>query len=127
MLAMRPPDLRPRQAFGAVGASGGRRAAGAHLPAVPGGIRLGRWARPVRVVRRHAAVDPTRRRGLSRVRTHRESGRLAQLEERRPYKAKVGGSSPSAPTNGSKRLILDAMKRSRHKWYDSVGENALAE
>ena len=28
----------------------------------------------------------------------RERGRLAQPEERRPYKAKVGGSSPSAPT-----------------------------
>ena len=28
-----------------------------------------------------------------------EKGCLAQLEERRPYKAKVGGSSPSAPTS----------------------------
>ena len=59
------------------------------------------WARrpgPVRLVRRHAAVDPARRCGVSSVRSHRASGRLAQLEERRPYKAKVGGSSPSAPT-----------------------------
>jgi len=76
MLAMRPPDLRPRQAFGAVGASGGRRAAGAHLPVVSGGTGLGRRARPVRFVRRHAAVDPTRWCGLSGVRTHRGSGRL---------------------------------------------------
>jgi len=76
MLAMRPPDLRPRQAFGAVGASGGRRAAGAHLPVVSGGTGLGRRARPVRFVRRYAAVDPTRWCGLSGVRTHRGSGRL---------------------------------------------------
>jgi hypothetical protein len=26
-------------------------------------------------------------------------GRLAQLVEQRPYKARVGGSSPSTPTN----------------------------
>src|SRR3954462_10991931 len=99
MLALRPPDLRPRQAFGAVGASGGRRAAGIDLPVVSGGTGFGRRARPVRLVRRHATVDPTRSCGLSGVRTHRGSGRLAQLEERRPYKAKVGGSSPSAPTD----------------------------
>src|SRR5262245_42084921 len=32
------------------------------------------------------------------VRPRRASGRLAQLEERVPYKDEVGGSSPSAPT-----------------------------
>jgi len=76
MLAMRPPDLRPRQAFGAVGASGGRRATGLDLPVMSGGTGMGRRARPVRFVRRHAVVDPARRCGLPGVRTHRESGRL---------------------------------------------------
>jgi len=77
MLAMRPPDLRPRQALGAVGASGGGRAAGARVPPVSGGAGMGRRARPVRFVRRHAIVDPARRCGVSRVRAHdRESGRL---------------------------------------------------
>src|SRR6476469_3660499 len=105
MLAMRPCDLRPLQAFGAVGASGGRRAAGVDLPVVSGGAGMGRRPGPVRFVRRHAAVDPARGRGLSGVRSrHRESGRLAQLEERRPYKAKVGGSRPSAPTKEEARV-----------------------
>jgi len=77
MLAMRPPDLRPRQAFGAVGAGGGRGTAGADLPLVSGWAGMGRRPGPVRLVRRHAAVDPTRWRGVSRVRAHdRESGRL---------------------------------------------------
>ena len=61
----------------------------------------------MRIVWQHAAVDPARRRGVSSVRSLRASGRLAQLEERRPYKAKVGGSSPSAPTTKTtgQRLI----------------------
>ncbi len=99
MLAMRPPHLRPRQAFGAVGAGGGGRSAGADLSGVPGGTGLGRRPGPVRLVRRHAVVDSARGGRVPSVWSHRESGRLAQLEERRPYKAKVGGSSPSAPTN----------------------------
>ncbi len=37
----------------------------------------------------------------------RSRGRLAQLEERRPYKAKVGGSSPSAPTETATTVALD--------------------
>jgi hypothetical protein len=98
VLAMRPSHLRSRQAIGAVGAGGGWRSAGARVSSMSGRRWLDRRARSVRGLRRHAAVDPARRRGLSGVRTHRESGRLAQLEERRPYKAKVGGSSPSAPT-----------------------------
>jgi len=62
VLAMRPPDLRPRQALGAVGASGGRWAAGPDLPLLPGGTGMGRWPGPVRRLRWHAPVDPTRRR-----------------------------------------------------------------
>src|SRR6516165_2207503 len=42
---------------------------------------------------------------------NRDEGCLAQLVERRPYKANVGGSSPSAPTSdaqGSGRMLQDA-------------------
>jgi hypothetical protein len=101
VLALRPSHLRPRQAIGAVGASGRGRAAGADLSRVSARARMDRRTRPMRSVRRDAPVDPARRRGVPRVRSHgsRESGRLAPLEERRPYKAKVGGSSPSAPTD----------------------------
>ncbi len=35
---------------------------------------------------------------LTPTRVYHESGRLAQLEERLPYKQDVGGSSPSTPT-----------------------------
>ena len=37
------------------------------------------------------------------MRSHGTLGRLAQLAERRPYKAKVGGSRPSAPTTSDLR------------------------
>ena len=98
---LRPPHLRPRQAVGAVGASGRRREADPDLPGLPArSPGLGRRPGPVRIVREHAPLAPTRRRGVPGMRPHgtRTSGRLAQLEERRPYKAKVAGSSPAAPT-----------------------------
>ncbi len=48
----------------------------------------------------------------STVRYRYRLGRLAQLVERRPYKAEVGGSRPSAPTLESlldvEHLVLDA-------------------
>ena len=40
------------------------------------------------------------------MRSHGTLGRLAQLAERRPYKAKVGGSRPSAPTERMLRRHL---------------------
>jgi hypothetical protein len=54
------------------------------------------------------------------VRSHgnRTRGRLAQLEERRPYKAKAGGSSPSAPTDRRETFSLKFLdqpaKRVKH-------------
>jgi aryl-alcohol dehydrogenase-like predicted oxidoreductase len=54
----------------------------------------------MRGLRKYPAVRHPRRGDVPGVRAHRACGRLAQLEERRPYKAKVGGSSPSAPTGG---------------------------
>ena len=101
MCTLRPCDLRPRQAIGAVGASGRGRTADPDLPGLPTrSPGLGRRLGPVRIVRKHAPVAAARRRGVPGVRPHgtRTSGRLAQLEERRPYKAKVAGSSPAAPT-----------------------------
>jgi hypothetical protein len=98
-----PTHLRSRQAGDAVGAGGLGRPAGADLPGVPSGARgLGRGLGPVPRLWRNAPVGTARGSGVPRVRSHGarvERGRLAQLAERRPYKAKVGGSNPSAPTN----------------------------
>src|SRR5205814_5700814 len=47
------------------------------------------------------------------------AGRLAQLEERRPYKAEVGGSKPSAPTvkgQVSAMFGLSALLRRGDAW-----------
>ena len=102
MRPVRAPDLRPRQAIGAVGTGGDGWSAGSGVPRLPAGSNgLGQWSGPVLELSRDAALGPTRRGGLPGVWSHgtRTRGRLAQLEERRPYKAKVGGSSPSAPTD----------------------------
>jgi hypothetical protein len=41
---------------------------------------------------------------LGKMRVTQENGCLAQLVERRPYKANVGGSNPSTPTRLSRGL-----------------------
>ena len=94
-----PPTI-PTSAS-AVGAGGAGRPAGADLPCVPAstgrtGLRAWTGARRAegRACRRCSARSCAER----AVIPTRERGRLAQLEERRPYKAKVGGSRPSAPT-----------------------------
>ena len=102
LLPLSPPYLRSRQARGAVGPGGGRRGTGADLSGLP--ARSGRRAGgpgPVRGLRVDPFVGHPGKRGVPSLRACRWwwCGRLAQLEERRPYKAKVGGSSPSAPTD----------------------------
>ena len=84
-----------------MGAGGLGRPPGTDLSGLPGRpAGLGFEPGHVRGVRRDTPVGDARRGGVPGVRslTTRERGRLAQLEERRPYKAKVGGSRPSAPT-----------------------------
>jgi hypothetical protein len=104
LLPLPPPYLRPRQARGAVGAGGGRGRAGLDLPGLPTRPpRLAGEPGSVRGLRLHPLVRHPGRCGVPSVRACRWwwCGRLAQPEERRPYKAKVGGSSPSAPTSKS--------------------------
>jgi hypothetical protein len=100
-----------------VGAGGLGWPPGADLPGLPDGpTGLGIEPGSVRGVRRDAPVRDARRGGVPGVwaLTTRERGRLAQLEERRPYKAKVGGSSPSAPTRKRRlRTIPDPKTDSR--------------
>ena len=90
---------RSRQAGCSMGAGGRGRAAGADLPDVRAGAPgLGRRARSLLRMRRNTRVGNPGRGGVPGMRSHGTLGRLAQLAERRPYKAKVGGSRPSAPT-----------------------------
>ena len=101
LLPLPPSYLRPRQTRGAVGAGGGKGRADSDLSGLPTRPpRLAGEPRSVRGLRLHPLVRHPGGRGVPGVRACRwwESGRLAQLEERRPYKAKDGGSSPSAPT-----------------------------
>ncbi len=99
MFPLRSPNLRSRQAGCSMGAGGRGRAAGADLPDVRAGAPgLGRRARSLLRMRRNTPVGDPGRGGVPGMRSHGTLGRLAQLAERRPYKAKVGGSRPSAPT-----------------------------
>ena len=63
--------------------------------------RTGRNPRTGKALKIKAAKVPKFRpgKGLKDAVNYLESGCLAQLVERRPYTANVGGSSPSAPTN----------------------------
>ena len=89
-----------------MGAGGRGRAAGADLPDVRAGAPgLGRRARSLLRMRRNTPVGDPGRGGVPGMRSHGTLGRLAQLAERRPYKAKVGGSRPSAPTESAGRHL----------------------
>jgi hypothetical protein len=50
-------------------------------------------------------------------------GRLAQLEERRPYKAKVAGSRPAAPTKDVQKL----RRRSGGAWRLAFGSGSTVQ
>ena len=93
------PTYDPGKRDASMGAGGRGRAAGADLPDVRAGAPgLGRRARSLLRMRRNTPVGDPGRGGVPGMRSHGTLGRLAQLAERRPYKAKVGGSRPSAPT-----------------------------
>ena len=112
LLPLPPTHLRSRQARRAVGARGGRRRAGPDLSGLPARPpRLAGEPGPVPGLRLDPFVRHPGRGGVPSVWACRWwwSGRLAQLEERRPYKAKVGGSSPSAPTGN---LVACALHQS---------------
>ena len=67
--------------------------------------RTGRNPRTGKALKIKAAKVPKFRpgKGLKDAVNYLNLGCLAQLVERRPYKANVGGSSPSAPTKNSER------------------------
>ena len=115
---VRPTHLRSGQAGDPVGPGGRGWAAGADLPGLPGrAARLVRGPRPMPGVRGNASVRTARSGGVPSVRSHRARvmrGRLAQLAERRPYKAKVGGSTPSAPTTERRPVRQRRCPRNRH-------------
>ena len=48
---------------------------------------------------------------VGKMRSTQHSGMLAQLVERRPYKANVGGSNPSHPTSQNVTLTGSTLNR----------------